>query len=143
MKLIEQLLTYKQQKQQSSENEKVINKLKEKCQNESDQKKAEIGKYNPPALDTFYQTPSTLINKKEQLNPIIEDINDQTMLIDTKQIEDAEKTCALDEKDITRPINNYADYVEINKLKANVIKAKQNYLNLTKKFIKDINIMKE
>lgn len=155
MKFIEQLKTYKQQKQQSSENEKVINKLKENYQNKLNHKRSEIIEHKLASSDTVHinptivlsekeqSTPTTVLNKKELSAPTPDDINDQTMLIDTKQLEDAQKKYNLDEKEITRPINNYVDYTEINKLKDNVLKAKQKYIDLTRRFIKDIAIAKE
>ena len=126
MKLIEQLKAYQHQKQQSIENNKVINKLKEDDQNKLNQKDTAIFK-----------------SEDTQLKLNVENENEQTMLIDTTQIAAAQRESTLNDKDITRPIDNCMDYAKINKLRDNVLKSKQQYLVSTENFIKGLQKIEE
>jgi len=120
MKFIDQLKAYQHQKEQSTENKKVINKLKEDDQTELNQ------------TDTV-----AFESDEKQLNLNTENDNDQTMLIDTNQIVVAENENKLNDNDITRPIDNFKDYEKINKLRKNVLNSKQKFVDSTEKFIED------
>lgn len=122
MKFIEQLKAYQHQKQQSTENEKVMNKLKEDDQNELNQTDTVAFKSD---------------EKQLKLNTVNDNDNDQTMLIDTNQIVVAENENKLNDNDITRPIDNFKDYEKINKLRDNVLKSKQKFVDSTERFIED------
>lgn len=120
MKFIDQLKAYQHQKEQSTENKKVINKLKEDDQTELNQ------------TDTV-----AFESDEKQLKLNTENDNDQTMLIDTNQIVVAENKNKLNDNDITRPIDNFKDYEKINKLRENVLNSKQKFVDFTEKFIED------
>jgi hypothetical protein len=143
MLFTKRLKTYIQKRQQSIENKKIIDKLNENYQDKLDEKKVIDVNYKLTLPDVVDVTTTTLKSEKKELKSEIGNANDQTMLIDTKQLELAENKLKLNEKDATKPINNYVDSIEINKLKDNVLKAKQRYVNLAKDFIEDKMIIKE